>query len=160
MASLLPLLHDLLPMIMPSEVRVTRNNELVPIAERAERPPWYQHRQKAQKQQQQQKQPSSSPLPPNGLDVDAGEPKSVSESDSGNFEPIQLFDHEEKPTTDPAFGDIPGSVVDPLNAGKNGVSASAQQVINGPIVLRKDAMVGVTDRMCATGKLRPIIYFF
>lgn len=115
MASLLPLLQDLLPMIMPSQVRVTRSHQLVPVPERAERPPWYQQ-------------------PPHVVDE---EQKSLtSDSDLGkNAEPILLFDHE--PATAAAV--------------KDG-AAPGQRPIDEPAVFRKDAMVGVSDTMCATGE--------
>lgn len=148
-------------MIMPSEVRVARNHELVPIAERAERPPWYQSQQRVRKNSRQrpvaQGQPQSS-VPAVDVDVtEEEEQRSVAseESDPGNAEPIQLFDHEgERMTT--ATG--PGLSGHPWREVRNGppdeikgAPASAPRPIDGPAVFRKDAMVGVSD-MSATGK--------
>lgn len=156
MASLLPLLQDLLPMIMPSEVRVTRDHELVPVPERAERPPWYQRvaraRRPAGKPQTTVQQTTQLGV---RQDVVDEEQKSVlSESDSGNAEPILLFDHEGRgaATAAPAVrpDTLPDSI-DPSDVSKDG-SAPGQRLIDGPAVFRKDAMVGVSDTMCATGK--------
>lgn len=152
MASLLPLLQDLLPMIMPSEVRVTRNHGLVPVAERAERPPWYQRAQRAAGQV-----PTSAPLRKNrdlGLDNDDHE-SVVSESDSGNAEPIRLFDHERR-TADGSVSADTQRDTNGTSGASRGESASDRQHIDGPAVFRKDAMVGATDTMCATGKSRSI----
>lgn len=152
MASLLPLLQDLLPMIMPSEVRVTRNHELIPVTERAERPPWYQRAQRAAGQP-----PTSVPLRTNtGLGIDGDDHKSaVSESDSGNDEPIQLFDHEGGTADGSVLPDTLRDTNGPSDASR-GRSASSQQHVDGPSVFRKDAMVGATDTMCATGKSRSL----
>lgn len=148
MASLLPLLHDLLPMIMPSEVRVTRNHELLPVAERAERPPWYQRARQVEKPQK------PAPLQATELGADVDEHNSlISESDSGNADPIQLFDHERGAEAGPVLRDALRDMDGPRDKSR-GAPASPQQFMNGPEVFRKDAMVGVTDTMCATGESR------
>lgn len=105
MASLLPLLYDLFPIIMPSEVRISHDKDLLPIAERAEAPPYHQTWR-------------------NDAQQDLGQADDQHEPDQGRSrEPIRLLDREES------------SVVQP----------------EPPTVYRRDAMVGVTDKMCATG---------
>lgn len=100
MASLLPLLYDLFPIIMPSEVRISHDKDLLPVAERAEAPPYHQtSHDDAQGHLGQQD--------------DQEEPR----------EPIRLLDREENSAVPP----------------------------NPPTVYRRDAMVGATDKMCATG---------
>lgn len=84
------------------------------------------------------------------MDVD-DQKSTASESDSGNAEPIQLFDHEGKATDAPVarntLRDMKG-----VPETSTHISASGQQPVDEPVVFREDAMVGVTDTMCATGK--------
>lgn len=166
MASLLPLLSDLLPMIIPSEVRIVRRGELVTVEERAERPPWYPQQRPAAKG------PSGTTLASRtGVDGDkwSSEP---SGSESGDLEPIKLLDlgHEDH---------HPATAV--ITRAQQGTSVGAPPQLDGqnpvpseqtsrPKVFRQDALVGVTDRMCVTGKptrilscylnlFRPWVYF-
>lgn len=145
MASLLPLLHDLLPMIMPSEPHVVRGDEPACVEERAEAPPWYQHGSGAERA------PGASSAPRTGLVDDSQESISSSESDVGQLEPIQLLDIEERHAAAP----IPAPAQHGLSSGP---SKPTQQT-GGPKVFRQDAMVGVTDKMCATGKPKSIFCF-
>lgn len=86
--------------------------------------------------------------------VDEEQKSVVSESDSGNAEPILLFDHEGRAAAaGPAV--LPDTLPDrngPSDVSNKDGSAPGQRPIDGPAVFRKDAMVGVSDTMCATGK--------
>ncbi|CAN8101282.1 unnamed protein product [Discula destructiva] len=92
MASLIPLLHDLLPIFMPSEVQIARGGELLAVEERAERPPWYRRQD-----------PRMTTSECHGADAEDG---AEGTTPSGKFEPIQLLDHEEGCLDD--LGAIPG----------------------------------------------------
>lgn len=146
MASLLPLLHDLLPMFMPSKVQITRSSDLAPIEERAEILPWYQ-----QKPRVDAPRAESGP-PKTGRDVDAddSEEPALSELDSAVSEPIRLLDHED---THVASGGTPHA--EPAIAGSpiiidTGASVSSQHQ-GGLKVFRRNAMVGMSEKMCLTG---------
>lgn len=133
MASLLPLLYDLLPMIMPSEVRISYGKDLLPVPERAEGPPYHQiphtHAQVDLRQQGDQHQAV--------LSTTDGAAGFQVESDQGaSCEPIQLLDREEKSAVQPTPGPC---------------HPKPMSQASGPRVFRRDAMVGVTDKMCATG---------
>lgn len=146
MASLLPLLHDLLPIFMPSKVQITRSSDLAPIEERAEILPWYQ-----QKPRVDAPRAESGP-PTTGRDVDAddSEEPALTELDFAVSEPIRLLDHEENHLasggTSNAEPGVAGSpiIIDP------GASVSSQYP-GGPKVFRRNAMVGMSDKMCVTG---------
>lgn len=133
MASLIPLLHDLLPIFMPSEVRIARGGELVAVEERAERPPWYRS----------VTPPAISSSEGYGADREG----STGAPPSGDFKPIQLLDHEES-EQGPAAGR-------PHTAGQGGPVSSLHR--GGPKVFRKNAMVGYSDKMCVTGKPRLVM---
>lgn len=137
MASLIPLLHDLLPIFMPAEVRVARDGELAAVEERAERPPWYQQRR-------------TSPRAAMSKNVDSvGDSEKTTQH--GDFEPIQLLDNETGASKEAS--DDHGTAASPLKStGEHGPVPS--HVRGGPKVSRKDAMVGVSDKMCVTGKPR------
>lgn len=134
MASLLPLLYDLLPIIMPSEVQISRERDLEPIPERAEGPPYHQA------------QPNDAHVDPGPRDNKdqtvlgtSDDPAGFqADSDQGrSCEPIQLLDREE----DSAVKSAP----EPDHP-----APSART--SGPKVFRRDAMMGATDKMCATGE--------
>lgn len=133
MASLLPLLYDLLPIIMPSEVQVSHQRDLKPIPERAEGPPYHQtQRNDAQVDLGPWENKCQAVLrtsdDPEGLQP---------ESDQGrSCEPIQLLDREEN-----------SAVQSPSEPDRPALRAHT----SGPKVFRRDAMMGVTDKMCATG---------
>lgn len=137
MASLLPLLHDLLPIFLPAEVRVARGGELVAVEERADRPPWYQQRQTPPRAANTSKTARST----GGIEETT--------QHAHTCEPIQLLDYE---------GDAPGNSSDeqgPTAGPSTGEPGPIPaHVRGGPKVFRKDAMVGVSDRMCVTGKPR------
>ncbi|KAK2596835.1 hypothetical protein N8I77_012726 [Diaporthe amygdali] len=148
MASLLPLLYDLLPIIMPSEVHISRDRDLTPVFERAEGPPYHQ------------RQPSPAPTDPPApgherqaaLSAYDEQASSLVESDQGkSCEPIQLLDREESSATQPT--------PKPISTSDDGSRYSDNYTpchpvpsaqVSGPRLFRKDAMVGVTDKMCAT----------
>ncbi|KAJ4422248.1 hypothetical protein N0V82_003108 [Gnomoniopsis sp. IMI 355080] len=148
MASLLPLLHDLLPIFMPSKIQVTRSGDLVAVEERAELLPWYQ-------QKPHEDAPMAESGPPKDRDVDCYvevddiEDSSLPGLTSGVLNPIQLLDHEEKrpasrsvPNEEEAVADLPNvSGEEPLVWSQSG---------GGPRVFRQNAMVGVSDKMCVT----------
>ena len=147
MASLLPLLQDLLPMIIPSSVHVSRDRELAVVAERAEVPPWYDHTPQAN-------MPLDSSGPrQTGADVDDAASLAVRQPGQ-QAEPIELLDREGPSggrfTDEAVFEDV----VHGANAGPRslGHEPIADAAATGPKVFRKDAMVGVTDKMCSTGK--------
>lgn len=128
MASLLPLLHDLLPMIMPSEVHISHDRDLTPIFERAEGPPYHQSQ-------------AGSPAREHKRQVVSG-----AGSDQGkSCEPIQLLDREENSAGQPT----PGLISAPCQP-------APRAQASGPRVFRKDAMLGVSDKMCATGTPMPL----
>ncbi|KAF3762124.1 hypothetical protein M406DRAFT_332518 [Cryphonectria parasitica EP155] len=137
MVSLLPLLHDLLPMIIPAEVHVARGAELISTEEKAERPPWYQRsRRRAEASGQSREQ---------GRSVKAADPRSSSESIPEEYEPIQLLDHEEHRRPAAAVANKQEKA-----AGLSTVTehASITSPADGPKVFRKDVMAGITDKMC------------
>lgn len=147
MASLLPLLQDLLPMIIPSKVHIARDRELATVAERAETPPWYNHASRANVPQNMTAQPQTD-------DAGVDDARSLAASQSvSHAEPIKLFDHEgtsdERITAEPVLEGVRGVSVGTKYPGQEPRSDAAA---TGPRVVRKDAMVGVTDTMCATGK--------
>lgn len=148
MASLLPLLHDLLPMIIPSEVRVVRCGELALVEERAERPPWYPQ------QIPVAKGPPDAPLSSwTGGDGDTWK-SGPSGSESEKFEPIQLLDLDPEDQHRAAAittGTQHGASVDPPPQ-RDGQTPAPSPQTSGPKVFRHDALVGVTDKMCITGK--------
>ncbi|CAN8101281.1 unnamed protein product [Discula destructiva] len=136
MASLIPLLHDLLPIFMPSEVQIARGGELLAVEERAERPPWYRRQD-----------PRMTTSECHGADAEDG---AEGTTPSGKFEPIQLLDHEEGCLDD--LGAIPGErrpTAGPSDAGEYG-SRSSTHYRGGPRVFRKNAVVGFSDKMCVT----------
>ncbi|POS69260.1 hypothetical protein DHEL01_v212346 [Diaporthe helianthi] len=122
MASLLPLLYDLFPIIMPSKVRISRDKDLIPIPERAEPPPYHQiWRDDARQEDDQHKSDLNTTDDTAGLEVGPGKGRSPG--------PIRLLDREESSAVQP----------------------------RPPTVYRRDAMVGVTDKMCATGALAIVL---
>lgn len=135
MASLLPLLHDLLPMIIPSEPHVIRATEPACVEELAEAPPWYQISSAADG------------APQTGDTDNCQESTLHSETDAGHFEPIRLRDHEETH----AEAHLPNSTRQQSSLG----SVKSSQQISEPRVFRQDMMAGITDKMGATGKLEP-----
>ncbi|KUI55845.1 hypothetical protein VP1G_03181 [Cytospora mali] len=140
MASLIPLLHDLLPMIIPSKVHVARDKELVAVAERAEMLPWYKHTPQSNVPQQQTD------------DADIDDARSLAGSQRGQQAgPIELLDHEEasveQSTARPDLENAHGVSLGSIYRGHEPMSDAAAI---GPRVFRKDAVVGVTDNMCAT----------
>lgn len=141
MASLLPLLHDLLPMFMPSEVQVARSSELVSVEERAERPPWYQQ---TQGENEALRRPTGTPVGVDDVDLNPS-----SESDCGEFQPIQLFDHEEHRVAAALVPDEQGRAAMQSDGARNAPVTSPP---DGPKVFRQNVMVGVTDKMCVSGK--------
>lgn len=148
MASLLPLLQDLLPMIIPSQVHIARGRELAAVPERAEIPPWYINntppadvppRSSAEHRTDDAADDDATSLPASQPGRQAGL--------------INLVDHEECP--------VEQSTADNALEGGGAISIGRRYCSHeptpdadaiGPRVLRKDAIVGVTDKMCATGK--------
>lgn len=142
MASLIPLLHDLLPMIIPSEVQVVQGDQLVPIKERAERPPWYQHRHGGE---------AASSIPVSkGRDAGA-ESEASTESSHTQHEPIHLFDCEDQSTSAALVGD--DFQKDMTNPSGINAHVPVPPPSDGPEVFRRDALVGATGKMCVSGKL-------
>ncbi|KAL1882138.1 hypothetical protein Daus18300_000623 [Diaporthe australafricana] len=130
MASLLPLLHDLLPMIMPSEVHISHDRDLTPIFERAEGPPYHQRQRTDARENKRQ----------SGLSAHDDQASFLVGSDQGrSCEPIQLLDREENSAGQPT----PGLISAPCQP-------TPRAQASGPRVFRKDAMLGVSDKMCAT----------
>lgn len=134
MASLLPLLYDLLPIIMPSEVQISRERDLELIPERAEAPTYHQaQRTDAQVDLRPMEDKDETVLRPSdhpaGFQVDSDQARS--------FEPIQLLDREEDSAVKSA------SETD---------HPAPRAHTSGPKVFRRDAMMGATDKMCATGE--------
>lgn len=148
MASLLPLLHDLLPMIMPSEAHMVRGDAPPSVEERAETPPWW-YQQQSSGAERGPAPGASSPAPrPRTGDDDGQVSISSSESDAGLLlEPIQLLDREERL----AAAIVPVWTRQGHSSGPT-PKPPQQTVTAGPKVFRRDVMVGVTDKMCATGK--------
>lgn len=167
MASLIPLIQDLWPMIMPSSVHIARDSDIVAIPARAEMPPW-----RARQRTKKMKKPPETPA------ADQVEPQSDSGSESEDpAEPIQLLDCDEEVSEAPpklsqaeahqADGDHNGRhqmaeepETEP-NSGLNEIrrpNSSRRAARPTPQIFRKDAMVGITDKMCASGKLRPTPY--
>lgn len=145
MASLLPLLHDLLPMIMPSKPHVVRGHEPPSVEERAETAPWYLSTSGAEKVTG-----ASSPAPRSGTGNDGHVSISPSESGAGQPEPIQLLDREAR--------HVAAAVPErPQRVPSSSLPRPPEQT-DGPRVSRQDVMVGVTDKMCATGKLKSLSY--
>lgn len=147
MASLLPLLHDLLPMIIPSEVHIARDRDLAAVVERAETPPWYNQTPRGNLPQSLSVQQQT-----DDADIDGARSLAASQPES-QAEPIELLDREEisdgRTMTEPVFEGVHGVRVGARYPGQ-GPESDAAAI--GPRVFRKDAMVGVTDTMCATGK--------
>lgn len=143
MASLLPLLHDLLPIFLPAEVRIARGGELAAVEERAERPPWYQ---------QQRRTPPRAATSKSAENI-AGSIEEISQH-ADAFMPIQLLDYEESPARAPVDASGEQGTAAGLfdRAGEHGSVPS--HVRGGPKVFRSNAMVGVSDKMCVTGKPR------
>lgn len=145
MASLLPLLHDLLPIFMPSKVQVARGSELVAVEERAQRAPWYQQQPRLDR-------------PSKDCDIDIADAAKASSPDMTGevLEPIRLLDYEEKHAS-PGHEEGSGASM-PHYTGED-ASLSAQRR-NGPKVIHQNAMVGLSDKMCVTGKPRllPLIF--
>lgn len=147
MASLLPLLHDLLPMIIPSKVHIARDGELAAVVERAETPPWDSRTPRRDLPQSISAQQQTD-------DADIDDPRSLAPSQPApQAEPIELLDREEisydRSTTEPGCEGVQGARLGMRYPGEEPESDAAA---SGPRVFRKDAMVGVTDTMCATGK--------
>lgn len=133
MASLLPLLYDLLPIIMPSEVQISHEKDLTPIPERAEGPPYHQTQQtdpqvdlgSGDNKRQAVRSTSDGPA---GFQVGSDQGRSC--------EPIQLLDREGDPAVQ--------SETEPCHP-------APRAQVSGPKVFRRDAIMGATDKMCATG---------
>lgn len=142
MASLIPLLHDLLPMIIPSEVQVVQGDQLDPIKERAERPPWYQH--------QHGGEATSSTSVSRGPGAGV-KPEASIESSHAQHEPIHLFDHEDHATSADLIGD--GIQKDRTNSSSHNAYVPVPPPSDGPEVFRRDAKVGATGNMCVSGML-------
>ncbi|ROV94850.1 hypothetical protein VPNG_09286 [Cytospora leucostoma] len=145
MASLLPLLQDLLPMIIPSKVHIARDRELVAVPERVEIPSWYGHKPPANVSLGS----SAEHQTDDGDVYDATSlPASQPEQEA---ELIRLVDHEECPvgqsTADHVLEGGGAISIGPRYCGHEPTSDAGA---TGPRVLRKDAIVGVTDSMCAT----------
>ncbi|ROV95836.1 hypothetical protein VSDG_05150 [Cytospora chrysosperma] len=145
MASLLPLLHDLLPMIIPSKVHIARDGELAAVVERAETPPWDSRTPRRDLPQSISAQQQTD-------DADIDDPRSLAPSQPApQAEPIELLDREEisydRSTTEPGCEGVQGARLGMRYPGEEPESDAAA---SGPRVFRKDAMVGVTDTMCAT----------
>lgn len=143
MASLIPLLHDLLPMIIPSEVQVqvVPGDQLVTIKERAERPPWYQHNHGSDT--------ASRTSVSKGLDAGAKSEAST-ESSHTRYEPIHLLDCEDHATSAALVGD--DSQKDMPNPSRINAHVPVPPPSDGPEVFRRDAMVGAIGKMCVSGK--------
>lgn len=133
MASLLPLLYDLLPIILPSEVQISHEKDLIPIPERAEGPPYHQTQRT-----DAQVDPGSWDNKRQAVLSTSDDPAGFRvESDHGrSCEPIQLLDRE----GDSAVQSAP----EPRHP-------APRAQAGGPKVFRRDAIMGVTDKMCATG---------
>lgn len=133
MASLLPLLYDLLPIIMPSEVQVSHERDMQPIPERAEGPPYHQTQRNDAQVHLGSWENKSHAVPRSSDDPEGFQ---VESAQGSSCEPIQLLDREEGP-----------AVQSPSEPDRPAPSAHT----SGPKVFRRDAMMGVTDKMCATG---------
>lgn len=146
MASLLPLLHDLLPMFMPSKVQITRSSDLAPVEERAEILPWHH-----QKPHREAPRAESGP-PRTGGDVDADdtEESALSELDSAVSEPIRLLDHEDAHVASGGTSNAEQAMAGSPIMINPGASVSSQHQ-GGAKVFRRNAMVGISDSMCVTG---------
>lgn len=128
MASLLPLLHDILPIFLPGRPVLHRGTDVPAVEQRAELPPWYQSSPREDTER-------STPFAATSGGITAVD---ISETPSGTeplSNPIQLFGHEEAPAAT-AFARLVG-----------------QKRSLGPRVLRQDVMVSVTDKMSLTSKL-------
>lgn len=152
MASLLPLLHDLLPMFMPSKVQITRSGELVTVEERAELSPWYQQKPRIDTPMAESGPPSDRGVD-RYIDVDDNNDSSSPGQAPRSLGPIQLLDHEHKGASSGYVPNEEENVADlPNSTGR--ASSVWPQAREGPKVFRQNAMVGVSDRMCVTGKPR------
>ncbi|KAJ9150322.1 hypothetical protein NKR23_g3726 [Pleurostoma richardsiae] len=119
MASLLPLIQDLLPMIMPSSVQIIRGSDVPPTPSRAQ-------------------------------------PAPGSEQSPADAAPIRLVDEEAEE------GHVAGDAAVDAAADAKAVTSEAGSgagpahrspgdgAAAGPRIIRRDAVVGLTDRMCAT----------
>lgn len=145
MASLLPLLHDLLPMFMPSKVQITRSSEVAPTEERAELLPRYQ-----QKPRVDAPMAESSPPRKRNVYVDDTEEPTFSDVNSTVSEPIRLLDHEEDHVAPGGMSNAEPAIIRAPSITDTGASVSSKYQ-GGPKVFRKNAMVGMSDKMCVTG---------
>lgn len=132
MASLLPLLYDLLPIIMPSEVRISRDKDLLPIAERAEAPP-YHHKPVWRTDAREDLGQGDDQREPGPSTIDDAASLQVEPDQGRSCEPIRLLDREED------------------SAGQPRPEPCHPKPMAQPRVFRREAMVGVTDKMCASG---------
>lgn len=147
MASLLPLLHDLLPMFMPSKVQITRSSELAPIEERAEILPWYQ-----QKPRVDTPRAETGPPQKRDVDVDDTEEPALSDANSTVSEPIRLLDFEEERVAPGGTSNAEPAIARSTIITDTGASVSSRSQ-GTPKVFRQNAMVGMSDKMCVTGKV-------
>ncbi|PSR88790.1 hypothetical protein BD289DRAFT_227221 [Coniella lustricola] len=139
MASLIPLLHDLLPMIIPSEVQIVQENQLVATKERAERPPWYQYSCGGE----------GAPTASVSRSVDACADSEASiESSHDQHEPIRLVDREEH--TIPAVPVAAAIQKDMTDPSGGAAHVPVPPPANCPEVFRKDVMVGAIGHMCVS----------
>lgn len=134
-------------MIIPSNVHIARDRELADVVERAETPPGYSHSPRTNV-------PPSLSAQPQAEDADIDDAILLAASQSGsNAELIKLCDREEASDQRPMAETIlkDGCEVS-LGTKHSGQEPRLDESATGPRVFRKDAMVGVTDTMCATGK--------
>ncbi|KAI7781113.1 hypothetical protein LA080_015233 [Diaporthe eres] len=117
---------------MPSEVQISHEKDLTPIPERAEGPPYHQtqrtdHQMHLGSSESRRQAVLSTSDDPAGFQV---------ESDQGtSCEPIQLLDRE---------GDSA------VQSASEPCRPAPRAQASGPKVFRRDAITGVTDKMCAT----------
>lgn len=148
MASLLPLLHDLLPMFMPSKVQITRSSDLAPVEERAEILPWYQQKPRVDAPRAE----SGPPKTERDADADDPEEPALSELDSAVSEPIRLLDHEDTHVASGGTSNAKQAIAGTPIIIDTGASIPSQHQ-EGPKVFRRNAMVGMSEMMCVTGEL-------
>lgn len=133
-------------MIIPSKVHIARDEELAVVAERAEMPSWYNYPPRANVPMGYSTQLQTD-------DANIDDARSAESQSGSHAEPIKLLDCEDT-LDDRSTAELAFECVHGVNVGTTypGREPKSDATAIGPRVFRKDAMVGVTDTMCATGK--------